>query len=429
MEVSRVVKPVHTAVPGRVRLHVTGLYRSQDLKRHLESRLHDEKLISRAKANPLTGHLLVTFPATQKLAQVISIVETVVKSRNGSKPVVGVGKILSPSGDDPPNRSTKKKKSAISRRRLVRLVGTSEEQKALAWHLMEFGEVARFLETSPRDGLPSIAAQERFRRFGPNVLPEAVPRSGLKIFFGQFASVPVALLGLASGISVLTGGLIDAAVILGVVVINAIIGYVTESQAEKTIHSLKTLVRPRAIAVREGKLLEIGAEEIVPGDLIVLRPGNYIPADARIVESARLSIDESALTGEGVPVGKNPLRIVSEGGIPLSDRTNMCYMGTLVTGGQGLAIAVATGVTRKWEGSRPWSARRKRPRHPWSASSTPSGPDSWPSPASSAGLCSFSVSLEATDSCPCSRPPFLSPWPPSRRPSHSGHNDPRPRGP
>ncbi|MEF3168766.1 MAG: cation-transporting P-type ATPase [Deltaproteobacteria bacterium] len=343
MEASRVVKPVHTAVPGRVRLHVTGLYRSQDLKRHLESRLRDEKLISQAKANPLTGHLLVTFPATQELAQVISIVEAVVKSRNGSKPVVGVGKTLSLSAYDPPNRSTKKKKSAISRRRLVRLVSTSEEQKALAWHLMESDEVARFLETSPRDGLSSIVAQERFRRFGPNVLPEAVPRSGLKIFFGQFASVPVALLGLASGISALTGGLMDAAVILGVVVINAIIGYITESQAEKTIHSLKTLVRPRAIAIREGKLLEIGAEEIVPGDLIVLRPGNYIPADARIVESARLSIDESALTGEGIPVGKNPLRIASEGSIPLSDRTNMCYMGTLVTGGQGLAIAVATG--------------------------------------------------------------------------------------
>jgi Ca2+-transporting ATPase len=169
----------------------------------------------------------------------------------------------------------------------------------------------------------------------------------------------VALLGVAAGISVLTGGIADAIVIMGVVTINAAIGYVTESQAEKTIHSLKSLVRPSALVMREGSLKEIGAEDIVPGDILVLRPGRYVAADARLIEAHHLSIDESVLTGESMPVLKTteamkirrledekdstsqPLNFLTSD-IPLADRTNMVYMGTLVTGGQGIAVVVAT---------------------------------------------------------------------------------------
>ncbi len=93
---------------------------------------------------------------------------------------------------------------------------------------------------------------------------------------------------------------VDAVVILSVVVINAIIGYVTESQAEKTIHSLKNLVRPMALVLREGSVQTIGAQNVVPGDLLVLQPGSYIAADARLIESTRLTVDESVLTGEGL---------------------------------------------------------------------------------------------------------------------------------
>jgi Ca2+-transporting ATPase len=174
-------------------------------------------------------------------------------------------------------------------------------------------------------------------------LPEAEPRSGWEIFLDQFKSLPVALLGVAAGLSVFTGGLADAVLISGVVVINAFIGYKTESESEKTIRSLQTLVRPAALVLREGRLSEIPSEEVTPGDLLVLRPGTYVAADARLVEANHLSVDESALTGESMPVIKDT-RPLKRDHIPLGDRINLVFMGTLVTGGEGVAVVVATGI-------------------------------------------------------------------------------------
>jgi Ca2+-transporting ATPase len=185
--------------------------------------------------------------------------------------------------------------------------------------------------------------QAKRQQYGLNLLPEAPPRSGIGIFIDQFKSVPVALLGLAATLSVVTGGLADALVILGVVGINAAIGYATESQSERIIHALKHLVSPSAWVIREGNLAEVTAGEIVPGDILLLKPGTYVAADARVFQSETLSVDESALTGESLPVTKRP-EPLSAPDIPLGDRANMVYRGTLVTGGQGLAVVVATGA-------------------------------------------------------------------------------------
>lgn len=248
-----------------------------------------------------------------------------------------------------------------SRRSLRRSITHAEEQKANAWHLMEAGDVLKALETSGITGLSGKSVKERQKRLGPNILPESVPRSGFSIFIDQFKSLPVALLGIAAGISIFTGGIAEAFVILGVIVANAVIGYTTESQAEKTIDSLKKIVRPLSLAIRDGVKREIGSDDIVIGDLIVFRPGSYVAADARLIEARHLSIDESALTGESMPVVKTVqslgFSVKSEDvaseletqnselstEIPLADRINMVYMGTLVTGGQGLAVVVATG--------------------------------------------------------------------------------------
>jgi len=139
-----------------------------------------------------------------------------------------------------------------------------------------------------------------------------------------------------------TGGILDAVVIGGVVLANAVIGYFTESGAEKTMESLKELVHPTADVIRDGREIHMAVEEVVVGDLLVLKPGTYIAADARIIKADRLSIDESMLTGESLPVHKEAGRMKHEN-TPLADRANMVYMGTLVTGGQGLAVVVATG--------------------------------------------------------------------------------------
>jgi Ca2+-transporting ATPase len=216
-------------------------------------------------------------------------------------------------------------------------------QKAQAWHGMDTTEVIARLGTSPSKGLTGGAAGDALKLYGPNLLPEAVPPSGFKMFITQFKSLPVALLGAAIVVSLATGGVADAAVIASVIMINAFIGYTTESQAEKTIRSMKSLVTPLASVVRDGSVNEIKASDVVPGDLILLRHGSYVPADARLVETNYLSIDESALTGESMPAAKGVDAIIDAGDTPLADRHNMVYMGTLVTGGQGTAIVVATG--------------------------------------------------------------------------------------
>ncbi|MCU0735975.1 MAG: cation-translocating P-type ATPase, partial [Methylotetracoccus sp.] len=209
------------------------------------------------------------------------------------------------------------------------------------WHTQTEEQVlARWAST--RDGLRAAVAAERLARYGHNVLTAVKRRSPLAMFMEQLASPPVALLGLSAAVSVATGGLADAAVILGVVAINAVIGYVTESQAEKTINALGDIGPKQAVVLRDERPCTIGLDEVVPGDLLVLAPGTYIAADARLLASNQLSVDESALTGESLPVAKHhQFRGVEE--TPLGDRKNMIHMGTVVTGGSGLAVVVATG--------------------------------------------------------------------------------------
>src|SRR5262249_13092059 len=223
-----------------------------------------------------------------------------------------------------------------------RAVTRAEVPPSASWHQVEPDDVLARLQTVPHAGLTCTEAQNRLQTYGPNLTPSAVPRSGWSMFLEQFVSLPVALLGVAAGVSLVTGGVADAVVIGSVVVINAVIGYVTESQSEQTIRALQRLVKPSALALRDGQVCTISAEDVVPGDLLVLRPGSYIAADARLIETQRLSVDESALTGESLPVPKTTATLMDHD-VHLADRYNMVYRGTVVTGGQGLAVVVATG--------------------------------------------------------------------------------------
>jgi Ca2+-transporting ATPase len=336
------VYSIHAAVKGRTRFKVTGLYRSETLKKKIGSRLGSHKGIQQFSVNTLTGTVLVLFNADTTSESVSFLLSEIVRNHiNGGSP-----KKADPFQDNRPAATTSQSKtqdqSLLSRRKLRRNIALSEDQEVREWHATDNKEVLDIFGTSRNSGLSSDTAEEHLRRYGPNVLPESVPRSGLSMFIGQFKSLPIALLGVAAGISVFTGGIADAVVIMGVVFINAAIGYTTESQTEKTIHALKSLVKPSASVMRDGNLRAVGAEEVVPGDLLLLRPGSYVTADARLVETNHLSIDESSLTGESMPVMKTTAPIL-EKNIPLADRINMVYMGTLVTGGQGIAVVVATG--------------------------------------------------------------------------------------
>jgi len=330
---------LHDALKGRARYKVRGLYRSESLKRRLENLLRREQGVQRVTASILTGHLLVIFHSDRTAPAFAAIIEQIIlDGLNGSEP-----RSPEPFPSNGHHPATVHGSSPHSMRRPATEPSDGSRNAETAWHLLPSTTVLSELDVSPHIGLTTEAAGERLKRHGANILPGSVPRSGLSIFFGQFKSLPVALLGVAAGLSLVTAGVADAVIILGVIVINAAIGYVTESQAEKTLQSLKSLVRPMTLVLREARPALIKAEEVAIGDVLVLKPGSYIAADARLVAADHLHVDESALTGESVPVRKSTEALLADA-IPLGDRVNMIYMGTLVTGGSGLAVVVATGA-------------------------------------------------------------------------------------
>ncbi|HWP00548.1 MAG TPA: HAD-IC family P-type ATPase [Methylococcus sp.] len=322
------VVPVHPPIPGRIRLHVRGLYRSEWLKNELETELARLEYIRSASANPLTGNLLVLFDAAEEWSRIIGEVER--RVRRHAKP-----------DRSPAPRGFRRQPQEVGRHATATVTSPRPTDRTHRWFGTEIEDVFRALGTSP-SGLSSAEARSRLLRYGPNVLTDRTPRSALRVFMRQLVNAPVALLGVSAVVSVITGSVADAMVILGVVLINAVIGYVTESSAERTINALGKVGPSRARVIRDGEHVEIPATEVVVGDLLVLTPGSYVPADARLLSGSQLSIDESALTGESLPVEKQA-GIRGSDDTPLGERKNMVYMSTIVTGGSGRAVVVATG--------------------------------------------------------------------------------------
>ncbi len=203
--------------------------------------------------------------------------------------------------------------------------------------------VARVLHTDLELGLGREEAERRQAICGPNKLAEAAGISFWHLVLGQFTNFLVLLLLASALISMFIGEWIDAAAIMAIVIINAILGVLQEWRAEQSLQALKRMAAPNAVVIREGHQHTIASEELVPGDLVALSAGNHVPADMRLVESANLRIQEASLTGESTPVSKNA-SAVFDADIPLGDRTNSAFMGTLVTYGRGKGVVTATGM-------------------------------------------------------------------------------------
>ncbi|MEA5576068.1 HAD-IC family P-type ATPase [Anabaena sp. UHCC 0451] len=317
------IQIIHSSVKGRARYKIKELYHSQCLKTYLERSLVNYSEIISVSANVLTSNILVFFKQDISYKKIAFFIEKALSDYQDKAGFIDVKTLA---------KVTQKDKLTVS----------NHEQKTENWHLMTADNVLQSLNTSNISGLSSITANKHLNKYGKNLLSTTVTRSEISILTEQFKSLPVALLGVAAGISIFTGGIIDAVVILGVVGLNAAIGYLTESQSERIINSLKNRSEKSTWVIRDNKLQEIPTENVVLGDILVLKPGSYIAADARIIEAENLSIDESALTGESVPVTKNTISLNSED-VPLADRLNMIYKGTLVINGQGIAAVIATG--------------------------------------------------------------------------------------
>ena len=220
------------------------------------------------------------------------------------------------------------------------------------WHTLKTEEVEEGLYTDIVNGLAENEVKNRQEKYGKNVLKEKKKESIIVKFMKQFNDFMIIILIIASIISAMTSYIqgendyIDSIIIIAIVILNAIMGIIQEERAEKSIESLKKLTPKITKLVRNGRTQEMNAEDLVPGDIIELEAGNYVPADCRIIEGFNLKIEESSLTGETEPVEKNNQAILKDK-IPLGDMKNMGFMGSIVVSGRGKAIVTETGMNTK----------------------------------------------------------------------------------
>jgi Ca2+-transporting ATPase len=210
------------------------------------------------------------------------------------------------------------------------------------WYNISWVETVNLLEANDKNGLSEKEAKSRQRKLGKNKLPEEKPLSQTKIFLNQLQSPLVYILIIAGIITLFLNELTDAIVIFSAIILNIIVGFVQESKASKALRALKNVLSLTSVVVRDGRKEELLSDDLVPGDIIFLRPGDKVPADARLIDGHNLKVNESALTGEWLTSSKNidPLPLDT----PLADRDNMVYMGTAIEDGWCKAIVVNIGL-------------------------------------------------------------------------------------
>jgi Ca2+-transporting ATPase len=210
------------------------------------------------------------------------------------------------------------------------------------WHQKNISDISELLQTSEK-GLSTDESAKRFDEYGPNELVETAQKTLFMMFLDQFKDFMIMVLIAAAIVSGIIGEMVDTIAIVVIVILNAIIGFVQEYRAEKAMKALKEMAAPAALTLRDGERVHIPASELVPGDVVFLEAGKIVPADIRLTESAQLKVEEAALTGESVPVEKSTVAL-HEASVPLGDRKNMAYKGTVVSYGRGAGMVVATAM-------------------------------------------------------------------------------------
>ena len=218
-----------------------------------------------------------------------------------------------------------------------------ESSAARRWHVVATDDLVSELEVDPREGLTDDEAAKRLGHYGPNELEEGGLRSPARILWEQFTATLVVILIAAAVIAALLGENKDAIAIGAIVVLFGVLGFSQEYRAERAMAALKRLAVPWVRVRRGGAVCDVSARELVPGDVVLLEAGNVIPADGRVIESANLKVQEAALTGESEPVDKRP-GALGDPELPLGDRTNMAYFGTVCSYGRGSMLVVETGM-------------------------------------------------------------------------------------
>jgi Ca2+-transporting ATPase len=221
-------------------------------------------------------------------------------------------------------------------------MNASTDESSPVWHTLPVDATMSHLQSAPQ-GLAEVEVERRLARYGPNELQAAGGVSPWAILFQQFKNVLIIILLIATGLSAFLGQGVESIAIAVIVLFAVVLGFIQEYRAERAIEALRQMAAPTVTVIRDGKEIEIPARELVPGDLILLHAGDKVAADARLVESINLQVDEAALTGESVPVSKKTEALRGED-LALGDRDNMVFGGTIATYGRGRAVVVATGM-------------------------------------------------------------------------------------
>ncbi|MBB6217652.1 Ca2+-transporting ATPase [Anaerosolibacter carboniphilus] len=336
-------------IPGRMRIKIDALQNNKFLCTHFMAYLGKIPGILLVSANCYTGKILIVYDIDK--INIHDIQDEVQSLLGNKKRKEDGGKVLRPNfrfKKSLPLKDFQKNKSVLSDEyyhyNLNTMLPYVQQLKDHApWHTLTVDDIQDQLHANLSEGLSKEVIEDRLKKYGMNVFQEKKHRSLLSMFFNQFDGFIIKLLLGASGISLLLGQVADAATILVIIGLEATLGVWQEFKAEKSLDALKQMASPSATVLREGKILEIPAIYLVPGDTIYLEAGNSVPADVRLLEGYSLEVDEASLTGESYPVSKFPSNSL-DADLTLGDRNNMLYMGTSVVRGKGKAIVVSTGM-------------------------------------------------------------------------------------
>lgn len=212
------------------------------------------------------------------------------------------------------------------------------------WFSKSQSEALKEFGVNPAIGLSGEEAKARLMKYGYNKLKGKPKKGILALFLSQLNDMLIYVLIAAAVITMVIGEIPDSVIIFLVIILNAVIGVIQEYKAEKAVEALQKMTTPKSVVRRDGVIQEINSEEVVPGDIVILDAGRYVPADLRLIDSANLQIEESALTGESVPTNKDASAIFTDPKTPIGDKSNMAFLSTLVTYGRGEGVVVATAM-------------------------------------------------------------------------------------
>ena len=320
------ITPIHTQIRGRARFRIQAPARTPRLCARVEAQVRRLPGVKRVQIRPLTGSLLVIFDTREDWRSIRARIAACIT-------------VEAPDGGLDAAKADRRRRGTPPPP-----AGTTPSETRPRWHQLEAHRILALTRTSLEQGLEPEQAAERSRRRGLNIAQTPLLRGRLATLKEQFMLFPLTLLLAEAAAALLGGALLEAAFLALAMGFNVMAGYAIDRRAERAIAAFEHRPQPPAQVLRSGVWSEREGEALVVGDILKLRPGTYVGADARILEAVHLKIDESLLTGESQPVDKRA-DVIHDRDTPLFDRHNMAFMGTLVVGGEGLAVVVATGPT------------------------------------------------------------------------------------